>query len=654
MRVNEKNRHLVSDIIVGYYSRENFSHSELIAKRYGPSRPNVMTTSGALDRAANMLRSSAEISYNSIHNSEYYDEDDAHEQQPLPSLTPITIMDRHSNGHTPGIVGSGSVSGNNDALLLARRTVKCQRRIMHQLAIRRKAEERENARRRLMVEKERRDREVARAMAESEAESRDHLIVLQQATMNQSVLQRVVSPLIQTTLLKLKERASTAIAITNNTKSDNYNNNILKPTIIHGNPIPSVIDTSCPGSGIGVGEKRVGNGHDNDVANLPQLSRADRIHGGHLIDDVMFAVSHDQINPSRVLGDRRTFGPGGSWEKNRESRPPRLSEGNVEKVAMSAIGQENQAEKDSRNTNDSGRRGTERRNTHGRNSAVRFAPEAEEAAEDVGPTRGKEVPQGDERIKLASEIRAHKRETDRQERTNHERGEEHIRPLVGKTANRSATPVGLRASIDGEKRLQKQLQKRRQSQEQQQTQHKAQHSGEDRSKSATGSREKGTAQRSEVDATPSPEVEKVNAPVHHDIIDTLQNEATPQSRISKEEKARAPPLVESTESSSVADPQGPSLGKISSDNIESPTPQAGANGTFKTRRKPSEDRIQEPRAVFVHRASLIEATAARMNMETGNRGNLDGCAELGDGRGDPYFIKRRPSKPGVGSLPMPS
>lgn len=663
MRVNERDRHLVSDIIVGYYSREKFSHSELLAKRYALSPSNAMITSGTLDPAAKHFRSSTEPSCNSNNKPEDYDDDNAHGlEQPLPSMMSITVMDAHSTGRASsakggaGTAGYGSASGNNDALALARRQAKRERRNAHQVAIRRKAEERENARRRLLVEKERRDREVARAVAVSEAESRARLIALQQAAVDQSVLLRVVSPLIQTTLLGLRERARTMITITATTTTANDNNNnhndtigsvdlVEQPISIDADRVSRVVDTKRSALEIDAGEKSGGSGHDNDVANLPQLSRANRDNDRHLIGDDKFAASHHQINPSLVLGGRTSFGSGGSWGGRGEVPPPRLSEANAEQMAMVALSQESPAEQDTRDNNDLGRRGQERGSMRHRNNSVRFAQEAEVLVEYVGLTKGNKARhEDDERVKLARESRAHERETQREERANHERREE-AHSLMNKTVDSSETPMGSSTSVDIEKRLQK----LRRSQQQQQKQRLERDPTQDQSKSATDSREKRFSQRSAVDSAQSP-AEKLKVPAHDSTIETLPEGAT-QSRASKEEKTDTPSSVKPSTSPSIADLQGRSLGKTSSDNIEPTMPQVGASGTSTARRKPSEERVQEPRAVFVHRASLIEAAAAGVVMETGSGGTLDGCAEVGGGDGPPS-VKRRPSKPGVGSLPM--
>lgn len=182
--MNEHDRRLVADIIVGYYSRETFQNSELLAKRYGlaPPAPTSSAPTAALittndsDRPENSNSDYARHveAYEAWDSVEPYPVANASlEHQPtLPLLTPTTADGIENN------LESGVVQGTTGVGPLAelRRRRRRERREAHQDTLRRKAEERESERRRLQVEEERRAREVERAVFEAESAERARLV----------------------------------------------------------------------------------------------------------------------------------------------------------------------------------------------------------------------------------------------------------------------------------------------------------------------------------------------------------------------------------------------------------------------------------------------------------------------------------------------
>lgn len=184
IRVKEHGHRLVSDIIVGYYSRDKFRKSKLLGKKNGLSRaPSSPITGSPASAAAGTIRISSPDSINnklSALQEDIADADNKKESKVLPfdfdnnldkieppmlpPITPTTTVTIHGGGDGAG------------PLAELRRRRRKEHRDAHQEALRQQEEQRESERRRLQADKEARSREVARAVAEAETAERARLV----------------------------------------------------------------------------------------------------------------------------------------------------------------------------------------------------------------------------------------------------------------------------------------------------------------------------------------------------------------------------------------------------------------------------------------------------------------------------------------------
>lgn len=155
MRVKESNRRLVADVIVGYYSRENFSHSELLAKRYRDAAASNAVKANTHDAHHGSTNASSFHCNNQLPGESDDSGDDDVAQGPLADPMTISVLDTSLTCRGSDIPGFDTkiVNGNlPSAAAIARRQTKRERRDAHQVSIRRKVEEKEAERRRMSAE----------------------------------------------------------------------------------------------------------------------------------------------------------------------------------------------------------------------------------------------------------------------------------------------------------------------------------------------------------------------------------------------------------------------------------------------------------------------------------------------------------------------
>lgn len=178
VRVNEIDQHLVSDIVVGYYNRQHFRDSQLLADRHslGPKSRSQAATKPILRRN--------DSDANSSNSDPEEDAEDGSLQAAPDGLClppPLDDGDRElvpqlklRTSTTPA--GEGGENLTLTTVAGQRRERRRGRRQAHQDRIRTKQAEHESERRRMRADKERRDREVARAVREAEDAERVRLL----------------------------------------------------------------------------------------------------------------------------------------------------------------------------------------------------------------------------------------------------------------------------------------------------------------------------------------------------------------------------------------------------------------------------------------------------------------------------------------------
>lgn len=190
VRVNEIDQHLVSDIIVGYYNRQNFRDSQLLADRH--SMKSKTRSSASSHRVMGTNDS------DSTNNSD--PEEDVRNVTPHAASDglcfPLSVGDGgrelvpplhlRTSGMAVGATRKPSKDfavaedGGGEIMTLTlaerRRERRRERQQAHQERLRRKDAERESERRRMRADKALRDREVARAVREAEDAERVRLL----------------------------------------------------------------------------------------------------------------------------------------------------------------------------------------------------------------------------------------------------------------------------------------------------------------------------------------------------------------------------------------------------------------------------------------------------------------------------------------------
>lgn len=194
VRVNEVDRYLVADIIVGYYNRQNFRDSQLLADRHSsgskpcssvstPSPHRIVPGGGSDSTDSSGQEEDVEIAApqaapDGLCFPLSLSDDD---QELEPALHLRTSMIAARGGGKPSRDFTGTEGGEGQImkkLTLAeqRRDRRRQRRQVHQDRLRQNEAERQSERRRMRADRERRDREVARAVREAEDAERVRLL----------------------------------------------------------------------------------------------------------------------------------------------------------------------------------------------------------------------------------------------------------------------------------------------------------------------------------------------------------------------------------------------------------------------------------------------------------------------------------------------
>ncbi len=208
--MNENDRFLVADIIVGYYSRENFGNSELLAERHGAkyltrgrtlsslvtnergggdgggggggggggTTNNLGATTNGLGSCTADAITPGRLSAPSLFGDNYDDDDDDDDEGSRELEPPLPLAVAGGGGKRPGSRPDALEGGimTPGSLAEQRRERRRERRRAHQDSLRRKEAERESERRRVQAERARRDREVARAVREAEEAERARLL----------------------------------------------------------------------------------------------------------------------------------------------------------------------------------------------------------------------------------------------------------------------------------------------------------------------------------------------------------------------------------------------------------------------------------------------------------------------------------------------
>ncbi|CBJ33660.1 hypothetical protein Esi_0545_0009 [Ectocarpus siliculosus] len=193
IRVSEKDRYLVADIVVGYYSRQNFRESKLLAERHG-LRKGHRTQESTHQHSRRDERSGSDSGRDSDSTNEPVentgsltvanadglcvprgDHEDGSLEPPL-SLKTSMMMVVGGSGVDPSAVEGRGGGSRTPTMAERRRERRRERRQAHQEDVRRKEAERESERRRMRADKARRDREVARAVREAEDAERLRLL----------------------------------------------------------------------------------------------------------------------------------------------------------------------------------------------------------------------------------------------------------------------------------------------------------------------------------------------------------------------------------------------------------------------------------------------------------------------------------------------
>eukprot|EP00903_Cladosiphon_okamuranus_P020991 g19283.t1 len=177
VRVNEIDQHLVADIIVGYYNRQRFRDSQLLADRH-----SVGSKIRSPATANRIMRRSDSDGTKSNDPEETLENGSPHATAPNGLCFPPSLDDGdrelvpqlYLRTSTKPNAGGGEIL--TVSLAEQRKQRRRERRQAHQASLRQKEAERESERRRMRAEKERRDREVARAVREAEDAERVRLL----------------------------------------------------------------------------------------------------------------------------------------------------------------------------------------------------------------------------------------------------------------------------------------------------------------------------------------------------------------------------------------------------------------------------------------------------------------------------------------------
>lgn len=222
--MSEKDRYLVADIVVGYYSRQNFRDSKLLAERHGLRKKYRTQEASAQQHARRDERSGSDSDRDSDSTNEPSDNTgklavanadglcvpcDDHDDvlgPPLSLKTSMMVVGGGGGGGVDPPAGEGRGGGSRAPTLAERRRERRrERRQAHQEDVRRKEAERASERRRMRADKARRDREVARAVREAEDAERLRLLSEAQEAENAAA--------VPTRLLRTMQRkAAAAIA----------------------------------------------------------------------------------------------------------------------------------------------------------------------------------------------------------------------------------------------------------------------------------------------------------------------------------------------------------------------------------------------------------------------------------------------------------
>ena len=178
VRVNEVDGYLVSDIVAGYYDRQHFRDSQLLADRHsaGPKSRGQAAIKPIL------RRNDSDDGNDSNSDSEEDAENGCLRAAPDGLCVPPSLADgdRELVPQLKLRMSTTPTGGAGEVMTLTvaeqRRERRRERRKAHQDRIRMKEAERESERRRMRADKERRDREVARAVREAEDAERVRLL----------------------------------------------------------------------------------------------------------------------------------------------------------------------------------------------------------------------------------------------------------------------------------------------------------------------------------------------------------------------------------------------------------------------------------------------------------------------------------------------
>lgn len=215
--MSERDSYLVADIIVGYYNRQNFRDSKLLADRHTHGSKN-RTRNPAFNAHHNQPLSDGDSASNS--EPEEYNLDfvaagadglcvplqNQNHDQELPPPLPLVLGGGGGIASTEPAVAEDD-GGLRTTLTVAeqRRQRRRERREIHQRELRRREAERESERRRMRTDRARRDREVARAVREAEDAERVRLLREAQEAEN-------AAPVAARLMRTLQRKAAAAIA----------------------------------------------------------------------------------------------------------------------------------------------------------------------------------------------------------------------------------------------------------------------------------------------------------------------------------------------------------------------------------------------------------------------------------------------------------
>lgn len=447
------------------------------------------------------------------------------------------------------------------------------------------------------------------------------------------------------TLLRLRERASnaaTGVATRSRRKNDDTVQTVGDggdPTVVLG----IVANQSSPNTG--AGEESTGNSRRHDVTyfpNVPSINNSDNI--ARVTGEGEDVVIQRGNSTNAAAGDRRQSGE--SWGKKMNYLPTHKSKASMDQTETAASAREGNGKERTLVSHNLSHFDDEQRRSMHRRSSIRFADEAAVpvAGDDGMTAAGKDIYLADKRDAIARENRAFRKiSTMREERESHERREETYSP-EGKHADGPTVSSGTQEYLDVEKRLQTLRRSGHQNG------HEKLHLTQDRSReqpqNTVGSTEQQIPRDSEVAVfTRSPK-----GADHTTTGNSPPEGNTENAKMCNDEGEIIPLIADVRESSLNADPPARIYtGAPAAHALFPASRQSGSRDATNTK---------EPRAVFVHRASLLEAGKVAMAMGAGHRGSFGSSCAGGVGGGEdgqPFAGEcRRPSKPGVGSLPIPS